>query len=246
MIALLVVGIVGIYMKRFGWSRPALLIGLVLSQRLEASLYRTVQIYGFDIFLRPICLVILLLAAVSIYLAVRAKTRVAAESGVASHASKAAIWPQVIFVGVLLAFVIALAIDVSRLRFLANVFPLSVAAVATVLLVITGIRMIRRSDAPGLLYDADAELGPEVGGARGTLALAGLMAALPALSVFVGFFLAAPIYLYAFLRRLGGASVALSLGLAIALAACLAFMGRYLEAEFAQGVLQSFVTLPFP
>jgi putative tricarboxylic transport membrane protein len=247
LIAVLMVGVVGIYMKRFGWSRAALLIGLVLSQRLEASLYRTVQIYGFDIFLRPVALGILAVAIVSMYFAVRAKIRAGREEATAHvRIASGPIWPQLAFVGVLFAFVAALAIDVSRLRFLASVFPLSVAAVATVLLLITAARMWRRSPAPGLLYDHDAEL---VGGrisSRGTLYHLAILAALPALTALLGFFVAAPLYVYLFLRRLGSASVPFSLLLALCLAGLMFAMSEVLQAIYATGLLQKVVELPPP
>lgn len=247
LVALLVVGLVGIYMKRFGWSRPALLIGLVLSQRLEASLYRTVQIYGFDIFLRPIAIAILVIALISIFFAVRTKVRVSSEASEVSEASRRVIWPQLVFVGVLMAFVVALAIDVSRLRFLANVFPLSVAAICAALLAIVAVQMLRRSTSAGLLYDADAEANASgEGGTRSTLALAGLMAALPGLAFFIGFFLAAPVYVLFFLRRLGQASWLFSILMAIGLGVFLYAMGEVLQAEYASGLLQDFVRLPPP
>jgi TctA family transporter len=246
LIALLAVGVVGIYMKRFGWSRAALLIGLVLSQRLEASLYRTVQIYGLDIFLRPISIIILILAAISIVFAVRTKTRTSSEDREISAASRKNIWPQVIFVGLLLAFVVAIAIDASQLKFLASVFPLSVAAIAAALLAITAVRMLRRSKAPGLLFDADAELTAGEVDVKGTFYLVGLMAALPALSAVTGFYLAAPIYVFFFVRILAQASLRFSLLLALGLAGFLTVINQVLQAEFAPGLLQEFVSLPQP
>ncbi|MDF2995799.1 MAG: tripartite tricarboxylate transporter permease [Xanthobacteraceae bacterium] len=247
LVALLVVGLIGIYMKRFGWSRPALLIGLVLSQRLEASLYRTVQIYGLDIFLRPIALGILVVALISIFFAVRTKVRMSSETSEVSEASRRVIWPQLVFVGVLMAFVVALAIDVSRLRFLANVFPLSVAAICGTLLIITAVQMMRRSTSPGLLYDADAEANANGGdGTRSTLALAGLMAALPGLAFFIGFFMAAPVYVCLFLRKLGEASWLYSILMALGLAIFLYAMGELLDAQYASGLLQDLARLPPP
>src|SRR5690606_32863025 len=47
LVALFVLGVLGVYMKRFGWSPPALLIGFVLAPRLEVSLYQSIQVYGF-------------------------------------------------------------------------------------------------------------------------------------------------------------------------------------------------------
>jgi TctA family transporter len=246
LITLMVVGVVGIYMKRFGWSRAALLIGLVLSQRLEASLYRTVQIYGFDIFLRPIALVILVLAAVSIYFAIRTKARTSAEDRSISDASRRIIWPQVVFVTALLAFVAAVAIDASQLKFLAAVFPLSVSAIAGGLLLITLIRMLRRSHAPGLLFDADSELAAEGNGAKSTLYCVGLMLGLPALTALVGFFIAAPLYIFLFLKRIAAASWWVSLLSAAGLVVFLLIMSEWLQARYADGLLQLLVELPQP
>jgi hypothetical protein len=246
LIALFVVGVGGIYMKRFGWSRAALLIGLVLSQRLEASLYRTVQIYGFDMFLRPVSISILIVATLSIFVAARIKTRTSAEDRAVSQASGRTIWPQLAFVAVLLAFVIGLAIDVSRLRFLACVFPLTVAAVAGALLLVTAVRLWRRSPAPGILFDADAELAAEGAPARRALADVALLAAFPALTALIGLFLAAPVGVLVFLRRFAGASLPFSLALAVGLAAFLALMAAVLDAQYAPGLLQTLVPLPPP
>jgi putative tricarboxylic transport membrane protein len=242
-VALFVVGAVGIYMKRFGWSRAALLIGLVLSQRLESSLYRTVQIYGLDIFMRPIALGILALAAVSLYFAIRAKARASADDGEASEASRRTIWPQVAFATALLAFVIAMAVDAMRLKFLAKVFPLSVAAIAGTLLVIAIAAMLRRSPAPGLLFDADAEGAAGDARTRSAFSLVALLAGLPALT---GFFIGAPVYTYLFLRRMAEARVAPALLAAACLAAFLALVHIVFQAEFADGLLQNYVRLPAP
>jgi hypothetical protein len=245
-VALFVVGAVGIYMKRFGWSRAALLIGLVLSQRLESSLYRTVQIYGLDIFMRPIALGILALAAVSLYFAIRAKARASADDGEASEASRRAIWPQVAFATALLAFVIAMAVDAIRLKFLAKVFPLSVAAIAGTLLVIAIAAMLRRSPAPGLLFDADAEGAAGDARTRSAFSLVALLAGLPALTALTGFFIGAPVYTYLFLRRMAEARVAPALLAAACLAAFLALVHIVFQAEFAAGLLQNYVRLPAP
>ena len=58
LLALMGVGLLGIFMKCFGWPRPALLIGFVLSGGLEASMYRVTQVYGLSFLERPIVLVI--------------------------------------------------------------------------------------------------------------------------------------------------------------------------------------------
>ena len=72
-IALFVLGVLGVYMKRFGWSPPALLIGFVLSKRLDASVYQSVQVYGMSFLERTGVQVMLALIAVSVILAVTFK-----------------------------------------------------------------------------------------------------------------------------------------------------------------------------
>jgi putative tricarboxylic transport membrane protein len=75
LIALFVLGVFGMYMKRFGWSRPAFLIGFVLSMRLDASVYQSIQVYGASFLQRGGVLLILALIAVSVYLAIRMKVQ---------------------------------------------------------------------------------------------------------------------------------------------------------------------------
>ena len=245
-IALFVVGMVGMFMKRFGWSRAALLIGLVLSQRLEASLYRTVQIYGLDIFARPIAIAILVLAVISITFAIRTKSRVSSDESDGSAASREKIWPQVAFTLALLGLVTAMAIDALSLKFLAKVFPLSVAAIAAGLLAFTLVGMLRRSHAPGLLFDADAEMVEGKKAMMGTYSLVALLAALPALSAVIGFIFAAPVYTYLFLRTLAGARRVPALISAACLVAFLMMVHVVFKADFADGLLQDYVKLPPP
>lgn len=57
---ILLFGVIGVAMRRFGFSRPAFLIGFVLQQNLEKSLYQTAQLYSLTDFLsRPIVLILL-------------------------------------------------------------------------------------------------------------------------------------------------------------------------------------------
>ncbi|MBC7359742.1 MAG: tripartite tricarboxylate transporter permease [Desulfacinum sp.] len=75
LIALLVLGVIGWLMKRYGWSRPATLIGYVLAGNLEMYLFISVQRYGFDWVTRPGVLILAAIIAVCIYLSVRFKPK---------------------------------------------------------------------------------------------------------------------------------------------------------------------------
>lgn len=59
LLLVLVFGFIGVAMKRFGFSRPAFLIGFVLQSNLEKSLYQVAQLYDLmTFFSRPIVLVL--------------------------------------------------------------------------------------------------------------------------------------------------------------------------------------------
>ena len=79
--------LLGIFMKRYGWPRPPILIAVVLAEIVEKFLWLSVNTYGFSMFLRPqflsIIVVMILVMAVSFRIQASAK-RAWAESGDAS------------------------------------------------------------------------------------------------------------------------------------------------------------------
>ena len=66
LIALLLMGILGWFMKQFGWPRPAALIGFVLAGNLEQYLFISVQRYGFSWLTRPGVLVMAVIIVASL------------------------------------------------------------------------------------------------------------------------------------------------------------------------------------
>jgi TctA family transporter len=73
LMALFAVGTLGIYMKRFGWPRPALLIGYFLSPRLEASTYQAIQVYGLSFLERTGAIILVVLIVLSVIAVLRFK-----------------------------------------------------------------------------------------------------------------------------------------------------------------------------
>jgi putative tricarboxylic transport membrane protein len=55
-------------MRRFGYPRPAMILGLVLGDLMEKYLYRSVASYGFSWLSRPAVIVLLILAGESLLL----------------------------------------------------------------------------------------------------------------------------------------------------------------------------------
>jgi TctA family transporter len=67
LVTLLVFAVVGWLMKQFGWPRPPLLLGLVLSGVIETYLFISLRLYGADWLMRPGVLIIAVLIVLSVY-----------------------------------------------------------------------------------------------------------------------------------------------------------------------------------
>ncbi|MBM4259985.1 MAG: tripartite tricarboxylate transporter permease [Deltaproteobacteria bacterium] len=68
-------GFLGYFMRRAGYPRPAMILGLVLGDLMEKYLYRSVASYGFTWLARPGVIVIFIIAAVSLFFTLRGKMR---------------------------------------------------------------------------------------------------------------------------------------------------------------------------
>lgn len=62
LLVVLVFGTAGYFMKRWGYPRPAMILGLVLGSLMERYLYRSMASYGFGWLLRPGVVILLILA----------------------------------------------------------------------------------------------------------------------------------------------------------------------------------------
>jgi TctA family transporter len=88
LLTVVVFGLLGYFMRRFGFPRPAMILGLVLGGLMERYLYRSMASYGFAWLMRPGVIVLLILAGTSFFFAVRG--RVKSSARVASYVSAAA------------------------------------------------------------------------------------------------------------------------------------------------------------
>jgi TctA family transporter len=68
-------GILGYFMRRFGYPRPAMILGLVLGDLMEKYLYRSIASYGFSWLSRPAVIVLLTLATISFVFTVRGRLK---------------------------------------------------------------------------------------------------------------------------------------------------------------------------
>jgi putative tricarboxylic transport membrane protein len=80
LLVVIVFGALGYFMRRFGYPRPAMILGLVLGDLMEKYLYRSVASYGFSWLARPAVIVLLALATVSLVLTLRGQMRARKEA----------------------------------------------------------------------------------------------------------------------------------------------------------------------
>ena len=124
---LLIFGVIGIFMKRFGWSRPAFLIGFVLATQAESYLNMSVQFYGWEMFLRPGVLIILALSLISMYYSRQGTVDENAELMEKARAKGLSITPQLLFASFIFLFLLLSIYDGIKQSFLGGIFPLTIA-----------------------------------------------------------------------------------------------------------------------
>lgn len=199
LVALIVMGGVGIYMRRFGWPRPALLIGFVLAPGAEGYLYQAVQFYDWGWVTRPGVLIIALITVLSVFLGLRYGAEISSE-GDSDPADQRTRGRQMLFAGLLLAVAIYCVAEASRLSFLGMIFPLTVGllAVAGAGAVMWRIRVGRGAE----IHDDDAAAVVE-GRWSGREAYLAIFAGLVALVWLIGFVPAMAIFFPAFLILAG-------------------------------------------
>ena len=251
--ALFAIGFLGIFLRRFDWSRPAFLIGFVLSNPAEnftnqayqvaGSKFRQNYDIGIEYLFSPIVIVLFVITAVSIFLGVRQAKYIMAEGQVASGNKKA----PTIFMILLGLYFISSFYDASLIsdRLLTDkIFPMFIATVGLFCVVTMLIQMVRLPSSHVIFSDREASNGDHP--ARGlwpTLAWFGFLLTLTSL---VGFILALLVFLLTFMRFRAALSwIKTTAYTAIGITLMVA-MADILNRDFPPGLLQKYITLPWP
>lgn len=232
-VLLMATGILGIYMRRFGWSRPALLIGFVLSNSLEDAVYRTIQIYGFDFLLRPLALSFFILSIGFVWYIVRNKTKALKDDLDPRAALRRG--PQVAFVLLTISTVIVFMVDALRLKFLAAVFPIATGLLTLILLVLLVLKMRAATGVSPVLVDTEASDNEE---SQSFLSIAPFLIGIPILSLIVGFEFAVPVFTIMLLRLKARMSWRFCTLYSIAAFAFFWGLGEILSLIYPEGLLQ--------
>jgi TctA family transporter len=243
LIALILLGIMAFYMRRYGYSRPALVVGFVLANGIETNLYQTVNFYGLDVFLRPIFLVLLAMAAASVWFGlklVKAQQRDAQLPEMPLGAG------QIAFLALFTVFAAGIVIFAQDLLFLGRIFPTVVGSVALVTAAALFYQMLRKTDGPNAARYDDELIGEKDPDKSSPEAQLTWFLAILAMTWLVGFFIAIGLFLAIFLRvrtELSNLRIAIMTACGLAV---LAFVGHMIHLDYPRGLLQQWIELPWP
>ncbi len=253
LVALFAIGFLGILMRRFDWSRPAFLIGFVLSTPAENYANQAIQIAssrfrkgfeeGIDYIFSPIVIVLLIITVFSVVLGLRQAKNIMAEGDVKSGSKRAPLVFLLVVTGyIAYAFYDAASIpSYSRDR----VFPMFVAGVCLVGCAVLVIRMMLKPETDTVFADRELN-GEDADATHGLWPTLGWFAFLLILTSLLGFILALGLFLFAFLKVRAGLSTAFAAAYTAAGIAFMCGMAWLLNRDFPPGLLQGYADLPWP
>lgn len=250
--ALFAVGLLGIFLRRFDWSRPAFLIGFVLSTQAENFSNNAHQIasfkfrrsleQGFEYVASPIVLVILAITIASVVVGLRQSKQILPEGMVETGRKRA----PLLFLLAILAYTVAAWINASFISLTSDkIFPLTVSSVGIIALLVLLFRMIRAPEGDALF--ADRETGGEDAEApNGLWETLAWLAALLVLSALFGFIIALSVFLVAFFKLRAQLSWIRTLAFSATGVLAMCFIASTLHRDFPPGILQAYFDLPWP
>ena len=253
LVALFAIGFLGIMMRRFDWSRPAFLIGFVLSTPAENYANQAVQIAqsrfrksfedGLEYIFSPIVIVLIIITLISVVVGLRQAKQIMAEGAVESGKKRA----PLIFLLLVLGFLLAAqlnAISIPDYAWRDRVFPWFVSGVAIVGALFLLAQMMMSDETHALF--ADREAANSDNNKHGLWATLAWFAGLLILTALMGFILALGIFLFAFIRYRAGRSARFAAAYTASGILFMCVMAGLLNRDFPPGLLQSLLDLPWP
>jgi TctA family transporter len=253
--ALVAVGLLGIFMRRFEWPRPAFLIGFVLADQAEVYTYQATQIAlskfrrgaeaGLEYLFSPTVIILIVITVVSVWLGSRQKVNVGetVDNKKPARLSKTA---PIVFAALVTGFMALMFFNALSLSVMIDkVFPMALSAFAALGGLILLVQMWRSEPGSALFADAEAS-GEDSTAPHGLWSTLAWFFSLLALTALFGFVMALTIFFVAFLRareELGWGRIVLMTAGGIGV---LLVMAGALNRDFPPGILQSLVELPWP
>lgn len=253
LVALFSIGLIGILLRRFDWSRPAFLIGFVLAKPVENYSNNAYQIgnirfergleNGLDYLFSPIVLTLIVITVLSVVVGLRQAKNIQAEGAVASGTKRA----PLIFLLSILAFSLIYSQNVYSIpdyAWVDAVFPVVVSSCTLACCFVMLIQMMLRPETDPLF--ADREASHPIQNDKGLWpTLAWFLALLIGTSL-VGFILALSVFLVAFFRARAELNWTRTALLSASGVGFILFLAWLLNRDFPAGLLQYYVSLPWP
>jgi len=253
LVALFAIGFLGILMRRFDWSRPAFLIGFVLSNPAETYANQAVQIAqsrfrkgfgeGIDYIFSPIIIVLLVITLISVVLGLRQAKHIMAEGDTKAGSKRA----PMVFMLLITAFIGYALYDASSIPSYSRdrTFPIFVASVCLIGCAFLIIRMMIKPESDTIFADRERE-GEDANATHGLWPTLAWFGALLVLTALLGFILALAIFLFAFMIIRARVKTVFAAGYTAAGLAFICAMAWLLNRDFPPGLLQEYFTLPWP
>jgi len=254
LVALFSVGLLGIFLRRFDWSRPAFLIGFVLSNPAEGFTNQAYQVarskfrqgaeVGMDYVFSPIVIVLVIITVVSIFVGIRQAKLIMAEGNVKSGSKRA----PLIFLSVITVYLVVSNWNASLIPdqlLMDKIFPMFVSTVAICACLLCLVRMIRKPETDVIFADREV-YGDDAEASHGLWSTLAWFASLLILTSLIGFILALFIFLFLFMLFRAHlkplmASIYTAGGLTL-----MCLMASMLNRDFPPGLLQKYFELPWP
>lgn len=247
LVALLLIGTLGIFLRRFGWPRPAFLIGFVLATQGERYLYQAVQFSGWGFFMRPIVLTIAVLILLSVFVGARSGGQVNTE-GSSQASEETSLLPQIIFALVLVVLFLFAGYESLHLSFLAKVYPAGIAVVGLLASAAVLWPLLSGNRSSPAVFDNEVGRRKDEDGPLSPMRYLAWLAGFVGLIGLVGYFLGLFVFFIAFMRRIAKASWLLTAVLTAVAVTTVLTLGSVLNMHMPTGLLQEIFhdDLPWP
>jgi putative tricarboxylic transport membrane protein len=252
LVALIGIGLLGILLRRFDYSRPAFLIGFVLSGQAEgfanmanqiaASRFRRSWEAGFDYIFTPLSIGILVLTVLSIWVGIKQSKNIRENIETHTGAKRA----PVIFLLFITAYIAVSVWDASTItRFGDKIFPLVVGSVTLAGCFALLIRMRFSPETDDAFIDLEAG-GSEAAAPHGLWWTLSWFLGLLVMTFIFGLVIALCVFMLSFFRIRGGLGWAASTLYMAGGVGFILFLAGVLGRDFPPGLLQSYFDLPWP
>ncbi|SIO11579.1 tripartite tricarboxylate transporter permease [Vannielia litorea] len=254
LLALFVIGLIGIFLRRFDWSRPAFLIGFVLSEPVEKFCNQAFQIASFrfrksfgegiEYLFSPIVIILIIITVVSVVLGIRQAKTIMAEGDVKSGSKRA----PLVFLFAIMAYLVVSLVNAGMIPNYAmtdKIVPLVVGGIALFCCLVMLVQMMMRPETDVIFADKEIA-GEDADAPYGLWSTLAWFAGLIAATWVVGFILALVGFMVGFLRIRAGAGWLKTLILTACGIGFICFMAGALNRDFPPGLLQDAVDLPWP